>query len=773
MKAFKISVYLGLWSAISLARSNRIPLLNQSGIPPENDKFDVAVEQSDKASDYKVCRTEECKKIADEFLSSMNRTADPCDNFYDFVCGGWTEDLIPEGSQRWDRSKMFQKLALRRIRQIMETEPEPTDILPVRQAKKFYRSCMDTETRDRRGIKPIETILLRRGGWPIAKDEEEGDSNERNWQEVADSYVRLTGSHVFYRITVADAVKGATSSEINIEPQNLPLAEYVPLEYRNYRSSYNEKYKDLVAGVARMFIEDSRADVSTGKLFKDANDIVEFEKQIHELTENGDAEEMTLQEFDKWYKQKLTETNVDEKRIMDWQSSMQSILDIANLKVDPSGAAYLPNLNYIAGLGKLLEKTPTRTIVNYIHWHFVANMLRHTSEDAMKNLQAFLMEARGMEERPPRWEECIGDTIMSHVNVYVFVGKYLEEETESAVTKMAENIRREMNKEIEEATWLDEKSRSIIKEKLRDIKILIGSPDWYKDKKKVIEFYRGWIIGNEYFENTLNSMRFTNKKLLSSYTYATTTTKESELWSMLPTIVNAQYLPSENEINVPAAIIQPPLFTPHIPDNVKYGSIGAAMGHEIGHAFDNSGIRYGNTSKLSVSAWKYYYERAECFVDQFNKYYEHSVSAEATKTMQQAVRSAREKSEHTLAENIADTVGIQAAFEAYKKLEKSGRSVRLEGLEDFTDDQLFFVSFAASWCTIGTPEYEEKEKKSDDEHSPPNLRVIASVSNTKGFAEAFKCPAGSPMNPDTKCSVWEELTPEPEKPACIQKGPSR
>ncbi|XP_043277427.1 neprilysin-11-like [Venturia canescens] len=790
MLAQKISAWCILVAVISVANSVQASLLNKAVFPNDEKRpssltkheFQDLAKGSEKVGEYEVCRTDGCKTIAKEFLSSINKTVDPCDDFYQFVCGGWTpEKVIPPSLPSWSRISMFQQVVNHRIKDILQTEPEPSDILPVRQAKKWYRSCMDTETLEERGLKPIESILLHAGGWPIAMDEEEWDADENDWEKVANSYTRLTGSHVFYDVIVSPPQRWQKFSKLQIKPQSPPLEEQVPLKYRNYSGNDYEDYRNFVAGVAAMFIEESRADVSEKKMMKDAEDIVEFEKNIYELAQDSNYWSEALEELAHWYKKEMNKSNVDPKAVMNWQSWVQDLFDSVNIEVDPMTEVDLTSSSYIIGMGKLLAETPKRTIVNYIHWHFVANMLSYTTEGARNALYRLLMEEYGIKESPPRWSECVADMKMIHASAYAFVEKYFTENTESSVKNMSKNIQRAMNEQIDASTWLDEESKTLAKDKLNSMKIFVGFPDWYKNRKLVTKFYKGLPIGNEYFDNVLSYQRYERKQLLKSYSYVPESDEESEPWFMDPITVNAVYGTEENSLNVPAANFQAPLFTPDIPDNVNYGIAGVTIGHEIGHGFDNTGIMFskdGDETDLSEFILRSYYQRAECFINQFDKYYGYTGEPADTRTtgalFEEMFRHNR-KSEWTRGENMADATGIQAVFEAYKKLEKSKKSVRLEGMEEFTDDQLFFVSFAASWCTIGTPEYEEKEKKSGDEHSPPNLRVIASVSNTKGFAEAFKCPAGSPMNPEDKCSVWGKLKKKkPDlKPAWMRRRPNR
>ncbi|XP_043278236.1 endothelin-converting enzyme homolog [Venturia canescens] len=777
MRVQQILICCTLVAAISFATSSPASLFSGAVFPDDEKwpsplvkyKFENSKEESNHVKDYELCQTNECRKIAEEFSSSLNKSIDPCEDFYEFSCSGWgNKNPIPPSLPSWSRYMLFQQTVHHRIKEILETEPEPSDILPVRQAKKWYRSCMDTETLEERGMKPIESILLRAGGWPIAMDDEEWDSEVYTWQEVERDYARLTGAYTFFDLRVGPSQDENEYGRIMIVYGDLPLEQQMPLKYRNYEGDDYEEYVNFVAEVAGIFVALSRADVSEEKIRQEAKAMVEFEKQLYEIRDFSKNEEMTMEEFVDWYKNNVTEQNADSKSIIDWQVLIQGLFDPVNIKVHPSTPMLVYGVSYFVGIRDLLAETPVRTIVNFIHWNFVANMLTYTTKDATDVLYALLMEEYGIKERPPRWSECVDEMKMTDAAAYAFVNKYVTKETEAKVLKMTKNIQSAMEDQIEKSGWLDEESKALAKDKLNSMRVFVGFPDWYKNKKAVLQSYKGLSIGTEYFDNTLSFMRYKRKQELKKYTG---NEEDDDPWMLDPITVNAAYLPEDNLLNIPAADFQSPLFTPHMPDTVNYATVGVIVGHEIGHGFDDDGIQFGkdgNKTKLSETMLKSFYRRANCFIDQYEVYYEEpkgSGTTESSDSSEEIMKVSRQRSHITRGENMADTTGIQAVFEAYKKVKKANGSVRLPGLEEYTDEQLFFISFGAMWCEAGTPQYEKKRKQSGDPHSPSKIRVIGAVSNTKGFAEAFNCPVGTAMNPVNKCNIWEKSSEETDPKA--------
>jgi endothelin-converting enzyme/putative endopeptidase len=206
--------------------------------------------------------------------------------------------------------------------------------------------------------------------------------------------------------------------------------------------------------------------------------------------------------------------------------------------------------------------------------------------------------------------------------------------------------------------------------------------------------------------------------------------------------VNAYYNPPANEIAFPAGILQPPFFSKDFPAAMNYGAIGMVMGHEVTHGFDDDGSKFDKDGRMQ--AWwpeevrKRFDERTSCVVQQFNGY--------------EVAPGLKVNGELTLGENIADIGGARLAFRAYKAAQASGKAGPA-GMPNMSDDQLFFVSMAQSWCSVSSPEY-EKMRVLSDPHSPNRFRVNGSLANVPEFAAAFGCAEGSPMRPKNACEVW-------------------
>ncbi|XP_034943081.1 neprilysin-like [Chelonus insularis] len=707
-----------------------------------------------------VCTTPECQKIAQEFLHSMNKSVDPCDDFYDFTCGNWNQSSkIPGYLPAWSKIHMFQNVVHLRVKGILEEKIESGDILPVRQAKKWYHSCMDEDLLEKRGLQPIETILMRFGGWPMTIDEEMWDEEEFSWQQVEGYYFHLTRSYIFYQFKP----RAFSYDDIGILPGELPLIGKLPLKYRNYTGEDYDAYQTLVESVARIFIAENKADVSEEVFQRDVRELVEFEKKLFTIQsdEYFDWKFDTFGDFKKWYHDNITaiieengesENNIDydnkdDSYVIDFDKLMGRMFDMISLTYGDDLNVGVSDKMYFLKLFEVMRKTSKRTIVNYIHWHFVSSMLEYSTKDLKDKLFELMEKEYGITERPPRWLECIQETKIIDAVAFGFMKKYFSKETDKKIQTIVENIRKSMRNIIVTSNVIDEKTRTNMLEKLDIMDFDVGFPDWYKNTSIIIQVYRGLTIGSDYMENVLAYRRFLVKRRMRLLV------ELEDIWlsdEMMIT-VNAAY--GGGRVQVPPVVFQPPLLAPQLPEFVNYGIIGTVLGHEMGHGYDTREFRYAETDadmeriSRDNGIWKKLFDKAKCYADHYNKLYNDSQR-----------NSSEEPSSgfRTLRENLADATGIQSVFHAYKNLmSKNGKGLKLPGFEDFTDEQMFFISFANIMCEASTEKYAELLKRLNS-HSIGRIRVIGGVSNMEDFAKTFNCPRGSPMNPEHKCNLWQE-----------------
>lgn len=295
--------------------------------------------------------------------------------------------------------------------------------------------------------------------------------------------------------------------------------------------------------------------------------------------------------------------------------------------------------------------------------------------------------------------------------------------------------------ELDKSTFMDQATIAGAKLKLQAMNRKIGYPSVWRQ-------YIGLTTGENYLENVLSSQKIETARNFDKLGKEVDKTE----WAMNPSMTNAYYSPTRNEFVFPAGILQPPFFGLRRPAVMNFGSIGAVMGHELTHGFDDQGAQFdskGNMktwwSKKSYMAFK---NKTDCIVKQYANI--------PVPLVQKLAPKLKINGKLTLGENIADNGGMKTAFHAYnawQKAKDTPTEYQLNG-KTVPSSQLFFYSYGQSWCSIAAPKSVMVQMRSDP-HSPSVARVIGPIQNSKEFGEAFpECKAGTPMNPTAKCSVW-------------------
>ncbi|XP_071645367.1 LOW QUALITY PROTEIN: neprilysin-like [Temnothorax longispinosus] len=509
-----------------------------------------------------------------------------------------------------------------------------------------------------------------------------------------------------------------------------------------------KKYANYISKVARAIAKVRGVEVSKEHMNKDIQDMIKFNMKLAKITTNRSKDKkMTLKDFQAWYDEKKPATP---NSAINWVYKIGELFDEAHVSIDSDLdlKIYLPN--YFDGLVALLDETSSRTIVNYIHWNFLSRIIRTTTSEMRKLYNAW--EGKEIYGFPARWDQCTREMEMSDILAYEYVRNHFSDEILATASDMIDDIQKEVEYQIKESDWVDEDTRDFVLAKLVNMNNFVGYPDWYRNNTIVKRYFQGLVVGNSYYENTLSYDRYRKWKNLRSLlrTGEEEEEEEEEIFQISPVMVNAFFSRGDNSIALSAADFQSPLFAYDRPQVINYGIIGLIIGHEVNHGFDDDGHLYdknGDFVEWLSAMDEAYGKRAECFVEQFNNY---PVDKESNFKI-------NNYGNKTAGENIADTMGLEAAFKAYQRREREcGKpDTVLPGHEDLTTEQLFFLSFANLWCEAAATNNATIDDAQSDVHSTGRLRVIGSVSNSRDFAEAYNCPVGSAMNPEKKCHIWK------------------
>ncbi|XP_063879221.1 neprilysin-1-like isoform X2 [Scylla paramamosain] len=340
----------------------------------------------------------------------------------------------------------------------------------------------------------------------------------------------------------------------------------------------------------------------------------------------------------------------------------------------------------------------------------------------------------------------------------LYVRHHLSSITQNLTLQMVEDVSAAFRDMLVEASWIDPATLKEALHKLDEMQHLVAFPPHALIDHLLEEYHQGFTLQipevkkNDHFGNMLALTAWQCHKSLLKLT----SPESQDSWPRGPLDINAFYSALRNAIVIPQGVLQPPIFIPEKLTALNYGSLGSIIGHETTHGFDSTGRMrdaHGNLNHWWTNTTRQQYiNRTQCFVKQYSTY----DVAPLLPPHQQLDHELMISGERTLAENIADNGGLRAAWVAYqRRVKKDGRAhtLSLPGLQHFTSDQLFFISFAKVWCNNITPFALQYILKADV-HVPGYFRILGVLRNSPAFAEAFKCPIGSPMNPKEKCLLW-------------------
>jgi endothelin-converting enzyme/putative endopeptidase len=399
----------------------------------------------------------------------------------------------------------------------------------------------------------------------------------------------------------------------------------------------------------------------------------------------------------------------------------------------PLGTLNVVTPDYFHVMSDEIEKESLADWKTYLRWHAAHDAATSLSAAFVKeNFNFYGKTLRGREELPPRWKRCTNDVDndLGEALGQAYVAKYFSPEAKQAALKIVRQVEGAMQGEIQALPWMGAATKEQALTKLHTIANKIGYPDTWRDYS-ALEIVRGDEIGNSERASWFEFHRWLAK---------IGKPVDRKEWGMTPPTVNAYYDPQKNDINFPAGVLQPPLFSASSDAAPNYGDTGATMGHELTHAFDDEGSQFdaqGNLRDWWTGAdRKEFEQRAQCVVDQYSGY--------------TIVDDIKINGKLTNGEDLADLGGTLLAYLAWKE---DTKDQKLDPLDGLTPEQRFFVAYGQSWCT-NEREENKRLRATVDPHSPEKYRTNGVVSNMPEFRAAFHCKPGQPMVRQNACRVW-------------------
>ena len=639
---------------------------------------------------------------------ALDRTVDPCDDFYQFACGGWiahTEIAAdkPEAMRSFvdieDRNLEYEHAMLEQARLA------PADPI-AQQLGTFYASCMDEAAIDRAGLAPLRPLLA-----VIDKVKD-----TRSLTAALGALDAAGFSGLFELAPVQDAAD-ARNVIAGIDQGGLGLPD------RDYYLEPDEQTRGVLAAY-QTYIESVLA--ALGRVPRaarqEAADVIALETEIARISKDKVARRDPRGNY-----HKIDRGGV--ARAMprfDWDAFWAAV-GLRGVR-----SVTVTSIDLLAGLDKLLAATRPDVWRSYLAFH-VASDAAPLLTNRLEDIQfQFTSALTGQPEQSPRWKRCVNHTVdaLGDLVGQAFVRDRFGADAKTTAENQVRAIVAAMTANLDGLPWMDDATRARARAKLDAMTYQIGYPSRWKTYPFKLDV-RTWAA------NAFAARRAERARQLAKIEKPV----DRSDWQMTAPQVNAYYDPQLNGMVFPAGILQPPFYSLAAAIPVNLGGIGVIMGHELTHGFDDQGAQYDAAGNLA-SWWQpdteqQFKQRTRCVVDQYTAY---EVSG-----------GTHLNGANTVGENIADIGGIKLSLAAYRALRSDAADTVIA--DGFTEDQQFFLGFGQAWCAKTRPDY-ERLLAMTDVHAPPRWRVNGALAATPDFARAFRCKTGSKMVPSRQCVVW-------------------
>jgi len=626
--------------------------------------------------------------------ANIDAAVRPGDNFFMYANGAWLKsNPIPNSETRWGSFNELQENNYKALHELLESAARDKNAKKgstVQKVGDFYRTGMDSVAIDKAGATPLNGVLKRIDAIKDARSLQ---------AEIALEHTQGLGPVFGFGVSPDDKHVTKEICQFGQGGLGMPGREYY-FDNDARTSKIRDAYKAYIPKMLMLMGEDQAA------AQKDATDIYNLELALAGAS-------MTRVEMRDPYKlyNKYNIAGISKQTPgLDWKSLF------TELKVKGEDSLIVAMPDFFKELGKQMTATPIATWKKYLKFHLANEMAPYLSTSFDTTRFAFYGKVmRGQKEQRVRWKRVmqVVDGSIGELLGQMYVDKNFKPEAKKRMLELVNNLQQTYADRIQKLDWMSAETKKKALVKLNSFMKKIGYPDKWKDYSALT------IVGNDYVKNIMASSEWEYNYELKKLGRPV----DRKEWGMTPPTVNAYYNPAFNEIVFPAGILQYPFFDERADDAVNYGGIGAVIGHEMTHGFDDQGRLYGADGNLAnwwTSQDSANFEaKANVVVDQFDQIV--------------VIDSSHANGHLTEGENLADLGGINIAYEAFKKTKQGQSNEKIDG---FTPDQRFFLSWAQVWRANTRPE-EIAQRLKTDPHSPSELRCNVPISNMEAWYEAF------------------------------------
>ncbi|HUY94538.1 MAG TPA: M13 family metallopeptidase [Terracidiphilus sp.] len=645
----------------------------------------------------------------------MDKSADPCTDFFQYACGNFSKlHPIPADRSGFGNLTLLYDENQNILHSILDkAEAGGTQRTPNEQKiGDYYASCMNTATIDAGGLKGLEPEFARINALKSRAD-----------LSGLLAHFQLVNVGAFLSYGEQQDFGDARKQIAAVDQGGLGLPEK---DYYLRTGAADQKlrgqYVDYITTIFKLLGEPD------AKAAEDAHKVMDLETELAK-----GSLDVTSQRDPKNVYHMMPVADLEKMTpAIDWK---EFFADTGTPPVAELNVTYPP---FFKTLNTVLTSTDFETVRAYLKWQVVNSTpswaLPKQFDDAHFDFYGKILS--GQQVQQPRWKRCVSatDTALGEALGQVYVAKAFPPSSKQATVQMVRDIESAMDRDIDTLEWMSPETKTKAKDKLHEVANKIGYPDKWRDYSK-LKVVRGDSLGN-----AERAMEFESHRELNKIGKPV----DRGEFGMSPPTVNAYYNPSMNDINFPAGILQPPMYDPRSPDAVNYGHVGAVVGHELTHGFDDEGRQFDGAGNLK-DWWtpqdeKEFNQKADCEVKEYSDF-----------TVPGGVHV---NGKLTLGENTADNGGLRLAYMALlADAKRKDIGLDRKAQDGYTPIQQFFLAFGQNWCGSLRPERERLQVQTDP-HSPEQFRVNGVVRNMPEFGEAFGCKKGQPMEPENACRVW-------------------